>query len=289
MNRVHAPLEAINSLADGHNSVRMATDFRRSVPSGSLISCADQNGPHAYLVESGIVAVYVLSGRASQTCVALAGPGTLLEPEVGIEVCYRALGPVTLFRVPIAMIEEEFRRRPALRTLYCAQLRERLVQAELLANCNARHPILARCSRWLLRLHGHFGETIPVTHAFLASSLGVRRAGVSVSLERLQEQNAICQRHGQVGIVDPTRLLEHACNCRGAPLRSEHPIIAHTVETSIDIFRPEHPRPAYGVAALLAQSRDAIEASLRQLEVHRRLRGDRNFVQHRTLMKSVAV
>lgn len=272
MNRVHAPFEWLNSLAHGHNSVRLTAGLRGSVPSGSLISSAAQDGPLAYLVESGIVAAYVMSGRASQTCVALAGPGILLEPEVGIDVCYRALGPVTLFRVPITMIEEELRRRPALRTLYCAQLRERLVQAELLANCNARHPILARCSRWLLRLHGHFGETIPITHALLASSLGVRRAGISVSLERLQEQNAICQRHGQVGIVDPTRLLEHACSCRGAQLRSEHPIIAHTVETSIDIFRPELPTPACDVAALLAQSMDAIDVSLRQLEVHRRLR-----------------
>src|SRR3954453_11935811 len=127
MNHADAPSEWLRPSADFGDKVSMgvATDVRRSVTEGVPLSSNPQDGPHAYLVETGVVAAYALCGRKPPTCVALIGPGVLFEAGAGADFSYRAVGSVTLFRISATLVEREFHREPALREMYMAQLQER--------------------------------------------------------------------------------------------------------------------------------------------------------------------
>jgi hypothetical protein len=133
-----------------------------------------------------------------------------------------------------------------------------------------RHSLPQRCSRWLLTLHAHFGENIPVTHAFLSSLLGVRRAGVSVTLEALQRQDLVRQRRGRINVTNPSRLEEYACDCKRRHFVSEHPIMPQLLREPP--IRTASRTPANDVATLLAQSKSAIEVSRRLIGETWRLR-----------------
>lgn len=97
--------------------------------------------------------------------------------------------------------------------LYSAQVHERLASLHHVAACNAHHALPARCAHWLLELHERLGDVIPMTHVGLASLLGVRRAGVTVALGKLDVCGAIRQRRGRIVVTDPTQLRAHACAC----------------------------------------------------------------------------
>jgi CRP-like cAMP-binding protein len=80
------------------------------------------------------------------------------------------------------------------------------------AMINARSKIEERLARWLLAAHDRLdGDDVPLTHEFLATMLGVRRPGVTVSLHALQQQGVIEPRHRLIKIIDRAGL-EKASN-----------------------------------------------------------------------------
>jgi len=82
------------------------------------------------------------------------------------------------------------------------------------AACNRLHSIEQRCARWLLMAYArHTSDVIPMTHEFLSSMLGVRRAGVSETAAELQRSGLIRYQHGKVTIVDRDSLERAACEC----------------------------------------------------------------------------
>ena len=82
------------------------------------------------------------------------------------------------------------------------------------AACNRLHTIEQRCARWLLMAHDRLqGDVIPMTHDFLASMLGVRRAGVTETVGELQRSGLIRNHRGQVTVVDRDGLEAAACEC----------------------------------------------------------------------------
>jgi len=56
-------------------------------------------------------------------------------------------------------------------------------------------------------------DKMPLTHEFLASMLGVRRAGVTNIAGELQRSGLIRYHHGQLSIVDRDGLEANACEC----------------------------------------------------------------------------
>ena len=82
------------------------------------------------------------------------------------------------------------------------------------AACNRLHSIEQRCARWLLMAIDRIqSDRIPLTHEFLASMLGVRRAGVTTTAGELQRSGLIRYHHGQLTIVDREGLEATACEC----------------------------------------------------------------------------
>lgn len=82
------------------------------------------------------------------------------------------------------------------------------------AACNRLHEVDSRCARWLLMTHDRANsDTFPLTHEFLSSMLGVRRAGVTVALGMLRRAGMITSTPGTITIVDRHGLEDAACEC----------------------------------------------------------------------------
>ena len=89
-----------------------------------------------------------------------------------------------------------------------------MVQNTQVALCAARHNVEQRLCRWLLLTSARLEDAvIPVTHEMLAKNLGVRRAGISVALLRLQNAGAVGTARGACVIRDRSLLERRSCEC----------------------------------------------------------------------------
>jgi CRP-like cAMP-binding protein len=72
---------------------------------------------------------------------------------------------------------------------------------------NARETLDARLARWLLMAHDRVqGDRICVTHEAIAAMLGVRRAGVSTAVKRLEQQGYVALHRGAIVVTDRKQL-----------------------------------------------------------------------------------
>ena len=83
--------------------------------------------------------------------------------------------------------------------------------------CNRAHGNEASCACWLLKTADRVGsDAFELTHATLATMLGVRRATVTDSLAVLQRNGAVRSKRGTVTVLDRTALAAAACDCYAA-------------------------------------------------------------------------
>jgi len=185
-----------------------------------------ETGEFCYLIERGLVASYVAVDASRPTCVGLIGPGeivglaTVLGRPIAAGPQNCTIGSVQLLRFPAADLRTMVLDSRGLLDVCMQQLQAGLIEIQHVAACNARHLLPARCAHWLLRLQSRLGNTLPVTHEFLASVLGVRRAGITVTLQGLQRDGAIRQQRGSIVITDVERLRQAGCSC---PITIERP------------------------------------------------------------------
>jgi CRP-like cAMP-binding protein len=82
------------------------------------------------------------------------------------------------------------------------------------AACNGLHTVRQRCSRWLLMTHDRVQtDKMPLTHEFLAITLGVRRPSVTEVLGPLQDEGMVRSGRGTITVLNRTALEATACEC----------------------------------------------------------------------------
>lgn len=124
--------------------------------------------------------------------------------------------PGSAMRVKAEILKHEFDRGGALQKLFHRYIHTIIVVGSQSAACNRHHQIEARLCRWLLMSSDGVGkEELSLTQEFLATMLGVRRAGVTVAANKLQDEGYICYQRGNIQIIDPKRLETSACECYG--------------------------------------------------------------------------
>jgi CRP-like cAMP-binding protein len=122
----------------------------------------------------------------------------------------------TASRISYSHLDEIRNARPSLRQLLNNYGEALLAQTFQILSCNAVHPVEARCSRWILSMHDRAdGDTLPLTHEFLAEMLGVQRSTVSVVTRTLQTAGLIRQSRGGITVTDRAGLEEATCECYG--------------------------------------------------------------------------
>ncbi|MBJ6126994.1 Crp/Fnr family transcriptional regulator [Microvirga splendida] len=182
---------------------------------------------YAYFIEQGLAS---LMARADDQC--MLEVGTLgREDFVGLPVVlgttrtpHRCVVqvPGEAWRISADDLQALLNRIPALRQLLLTYVQATNVQSAQLVVCNSRHSLRQRLARWLLFAHDQVeGNEIALTHQFLGRALGVRRAGVTTAMGRLEEAGMILRGRGRIVILDRARLEGEVCDCYRA-IRSEY-------------------------------------------------------------------
>jgi CRP-like cAMP-binding protein len=93
------------------------------------------------------------------------------------------------------------------------------------AACNALHSNPQRAARWLLLSRDRAGsDYFPLTHAFLAKMLGVRRSSVTKIAEDLHKENIIEYTRGHIHVLKDEALAAKSCECY-AIIRDEYALV----------------------------------------------------------------
>lgn len=174
---------------------------------------------HVYFIEQGLASILMNMSNGSTIEVGMIGT----EGMVGMPVLlggltsnlqFIAQSPITALRMNAALCKAAFDQSAAVRRVMLRFTEAVLDLAAQTAACNRLHSIEQRCARWLLmssdRIHS---DSMPMTHEFLASMLGVRRVGVTTTLGELDRSGLIENGRGRVTITDREGLEATACEC----------------------------------------------------------------------------
>jgi CRP-like cAMP-binding protein len=193
----------------------------------------DTGGPieHVYFIEKGVISL--LTDMADGAAIETAMIG--IEGMTGVPALLGADGssqqvivqiPGEALRMTAPLCKAVFEDR--------ADFRNKVLRfADVLMNvtaqtaaCNRLHSLEQRCARWLLMACERGGsDTVPMTHEFLSTMLGVRRAGITTAAGELQRSGLIRYRRGEVTIVNRDSLADSACEC----YRADHERLARLV------------------------------------------------------------
>ena len=181
---------------------------------------------HAWFMRHGAVAIVAVDPAGDSVEVSSVG----FEGFVGLPLLLeddtlpnRAIVAVEgdAWRIPAHDFRRALHDLPAFRSTcarYAAFYTAQLSQA---VACHRIHSLEHRCARWLLATHDRVDHhPFAVTHEFLASLLGVRRASVTVAMGTLQGAGVIHYHRGRVSVLDRAKLEAASCSCYGVT-RSE--------------------------------------------------------------------
>ena len=102
-----------------------------------------------------------------------------------VEAMVQGVG--TAMRLATDIFHRALEERPVFRALLLRYAMAFNVQVTMTAACNSRHLVEQRLARWLLMAHDRStGDEFVMTHEFLSTMLGVRRAGITVAAGALQ-------------------------------------------------------------------------------------------------------
>lgn len=173
---------------------------------------------YVYFVESGLVSLRIVTaGSVLETAVIgyggaigaalLFGPhlathqSVVLFPGGALRICVEDLRRVMREH---SEIREHLLRYVHALSLHCAQT----------GLCGVRHDRARRLACWLcLASDALDADVLPVTHDYLSSVLALRRAGVTETLIRFEEQRLIRKARGVLRIEERARLEQRACEC----------------------------------------------------------------------------
>jgi len=133
---------------------------------------------------------------------------TAMSGEARVQMAGSAL------RMRAGVLRTETARNPGLMNLLLRYVQALFAQVSQSVACNSRHQIIERMARWLLMAHDCVeGNEFPLSHEFLATMLGVRRAGITVAVGQLREAGLIDSRAGRFSILNRSGLETSACEC----------------------------------------------------------------------------
>jgi CRP-like cAMP-binding protein len=117
-------------------------------------------------------------------------------------------------RIASNVFREEIVRGGQLYELMLRYAQAFFIQTAQTAACNRLHKLDERLARWLLMCQDRaMSCTLELTHEFLSIMLGVRRAGVSIAIGKLQADGILNGARGRVQIKDRQGLEAASCEC----------------------------------------------------------------------------
>jgi CRP-like cAMP-binding protein len=190
---------------------------------GDVLVEADRPVGHVWFIESGLASLVAVGLDGDQAEVASIGPEGLAG-SCALQGAERSPFrtfvqlPGVAIRIQMAELQDAMEASPALRDLLGRYLQIVTVQIAHTALANGRYSITERLARWILMCHDRSeGDTLRLTHDLLATTLGVRRPGVTTAIHVLEGEGLIKATRGQITVVDRAGLEDAASASYGRP------------------------------------------------------------------------
>ncbi|AWO88696.2 MULTISPECIES: Crp/Fnr family transcriptional regulator [Bradyrhizobium] len=177
-----------------------------------------RHAEHVYFVESGLVSLRVVAaGSVLETAVigyrGVVGASFLCGGHLSTHQSV-VLFPGSAHRIRVEELRRLVEERPEIREHLFEYVQALTFQCVQTGLCGVRHDREQRLASWLcLASDAADVCVLPVTHDYLSSVLGLRRAGVTQTLSRFEERGLIRKMRGVLEIDEPKCLEKRACCC----------------------------------------------------------------------------
>ena len=197
----------------------LAAGERVHLLAGSVLAEAGDPLAHAIFPIDSSISVLVPLARLPPLEVGLIGRegmlGLPLEFGSGASVLRAVVqGAGSAWRVDAARFSRQLGASAGLHAALNRYGHVRFAQLAQTVACKSFHRLEQRLARWLLMSADRAScNELLLTHEFLAQTLGVRRAGVTLAARALQERRLIRYARGHVALLDVRALEAVACSC----------------------------------------------------------------------------
>ncbi|MGL6344657.1 MAG: Crp/Fnr family transcriptional regulator [Waterburya sp.] len=122
--------------------------------------------------------------------------------------------PGTAIKTKASIMREIFEQNQQFRNVMLRYTQAFIAQISQTTACNRLHVLEQRLARWLLEAQDRINSNeILLTQEFISTMLGVRRPGVTLAAQKLQEQGCIRYSRNQITIINNNQLELCSCEC----------------------------------------------------------------------------
>lgn len=194
---------------------------RISLAQGDVLFEANTQIPYVYFFESGLSSEIAVAGNQKIEVGCIGREGCSGVPVIlGSDSSpHRAFmqGAGEAYRLEAASLRHLMDESVTLSAVLLKYAHVFMIQIAATALADGKFGIETRLARWILMCHDRLGDTLTLTHDFLALMLGVRRPSVTDALHKLEGRRAIRSERNLVTVLDRPLLEETAGSCYGAP------------------------------------------------------------------------
>jgi CRP-like cAMP-binding protein len=180
---------------------------------------------NVYFIESGIASVVaeqsdeVLAEVGLIGCEGMSGMAILLGADPTPHSTYMQVAGEGQ-KISTKDFRGALKASDTMRDIFLKYVHVFMMQTSQTAITNSRRSLTQRLARWILMAHDRSRDnTIPLTHEFLSLMLGVRRAGVTETLQILKQQKLIETGRNLIVVRNRSGLQKTAGAAYGGPER----------------------------------------------------------------------
>ena len=161
-----------------------------------------------YILESGLSAGIASVGNEGVLGISLFMGGDTTPSSAVVQTAGHG------YRLKGRLLKEEFNRGGLMQRLLLRYTQALVTQMFQTAACNRHHSIEQQLCRWLLLTLDRLpSNELVMTQELVASTLGVRREGITEAAGNLQRAGYVSYRRGHLSVLDRSRLEKNACEC----------------------------------------------------------------------------
>jgi CRP-like cAMP-binding protein len=173
---------------------------------------------YVYFIESGLVSLRIVAAGTMLETAVIGYRGVVgSSPLVGGHLSTHqsvVLFPGSAHRIRVEDVSRVMNERPAIREHLSRYVQALALHCAQTGLCGVRHDREKRLASWLcLASDAVDAHVLSVTHDYLSYVLGLRRAGITETLIRFEEQGLIRKMRGVLQIDERKCLEQRACSC----------------------------------------------------------------------------
>jgi CRP-like cAMP-binding protein len=183
----------------------------------------DRKIEHVYFVETGLVSIVANERTGTSIEIGVIGAEGMTGLAIVLNAQRTPLDTIvqiagTALRIRSERLRNAMDANLGLSSLLTGYAHVFMIQAAFTALANGRHTVEERLARWLLMAHDRAErDEVVMTHALLAVMLGVRRPGVTITVNELERRGLIKAGRGSIAILDRKGLEAAANGIYGRP------------------------------------------------------------------------